>query len=251
MGLPFSIHLRGPAAHSNGTAELVGQVFADLRRIDALFSTYRAESQISRINDGTLEVADADPLVPEILLLGELAQKQTGGLFSVHLPDANGRLRLDPSGIVKGWAAQRAFNRLGSLAGQDICLNAGGDVMVSTGSNGPPWRVGIEDPLQAGILAVLGCRDGAVATSGTRARGAHLIDPRDGSRPTSLSQVTVTGPSLIWADVLATAAFIHGPTAAEWLTGYPGYEGLVVEASGAATSTPGLRLLTRRRSIRS
>jgi thiamine biosynthesis lipoprotein len=243
MGLPFSIHIRGPAAPAASTAELVREVFADLRHADALFSTYRPESQISRINAGTLDLADADPLVHEVHLLAEFAASRTDGLFSILLPDADGAVRLDPSGIVKGWAAQRAFERLETLADQDICLNAGGDVVVSTGSGGPAWRVGIEDPHRTGILAVLACPHGAVATSGTAARGAHLIDPRNGSRPAALRQVTVTGPSLIWADIFATAAFVHGSRALEWLGDQHGYEGLVIDAAGSIASTPGLQLL--------
>ena len=49
----------------------------------------------------------------------------------------------------------------------------------------------------------------AVATSGTAARGAHLYDPRTGAPSSSrLLAVTITGPSLQLADVLATAAFV-------------------------------------------
>jgi thiamine biosynthesis lipoprotein len=243
MGLPISIHIRGPAARADATAQLVNDVFADLRKVDELFSTYRPDSQVSRINAGTLHLDDAHSLVREILELADLADELTEGLFSVHLP-ADDSIRLDPSGLVKGWAAQRAFDRLeAGLANQDICFNAGGDVVVSTSAGGPPWRIGIESPDGTGLLGVLESADGAVATSGVRARGAHLIDPRDGSRPEFLSQVTVTGPSLIWADVLATAAFVRGPDAVSWLTSLPGYEGLVVDAAGTVTRTPGLDLL--------
>ena len=236
MGLPISIHVRGPAAREESTAVLVSEVFEDLRRIDEMFSTYRPDSQISRINAGTLELDDADPLVHEVRDLGDLARERTGGRFNINLPDAEGTTTLDPSGIVKAWAAQRAFGRLEFL-GQDICLNAGGDVITSTTAGGPPWQVGIENPQGNDLIGVLGKASGAVATSGTKARGEHLIDPRDGSHPRSLLQVTVTGPSLIWADILSTAAFVHGPGAIGWLAGIPGYEGLTVSSTGARNTT--------------
>jgi thiamine biosynthesis lipoprotein len=242
MGLPISIHLRGPAARAPGTMALVREVFAGLRRIDALFSTYRADSEVSRINSGVLGLADADPLLHEVHDLAEVARARTDGLFDIHLPNEDGTVRLDPSGIVKGWAAQRAFDQLETLGDHDVCLNAGGDVVVGTAGGGAAWRVGIENPDSAELFGVLVCERGAVATSGTGARGAHLIDPRDGSRPQALRQVTVTGPSLIWADILATAACIQGSTASAWLTGYPGYQGLLIEESGVVTRTPGLHL---------
>jgi FAD:protein FMN transferase len=240
MGLPISIHVRGPTARTPAVDALVEVAFTELRRCDALFSTYKPDSQISRINAGTLDLADADPEIHEILALGEAARELTGGLFDIRLPDADGLLRLDPSGIVKGWAAQRAFTLL-AVDDLDICLNAGGDVLVATGAGGQPWRIGIEDPdAPAALLGVLERGHGGVATSGSRARGAHLIDPRDGSRPLALRQVSVAGPDLVRADVLATAAFVHGSGAVVWLQQFSGYEGLVVGSDGEITATAGL-----------
>lgn len=240
MGLPISIHVRGSAARTPAVADTVEAAFAELRRCDALFSTYKADSEISRINAGTLPLADADPLIHEILALGHEARELTGGLFDIRLPDTGGRLRLDPSGIVKSWAAQRAFTLL-AVDNLDICLNAGGDVVVATGAGGRPWRIGIEDPdAPTTLVGVLERGHGGVATSGSRARGAHLIDPRDGSRPHALRQVSIAGPCLIRADILATAAFVHGPGTTTWLQQFPGYEALVVASDGEITATAGL-----------
>lgn len=243
MGLPVSIHVRGPDARSTATAALVGQAFAELRRADELFSTYRADSEISRMGAGLLRPADADPWVTEVLRLADAAETVTEGLFSVRLPDPDGRPALDPSGIVKGWAAQRAFDLLRSAAGQDVCLNAGGDVVVSTAGGGAPWRVGIERPGGHGLLGVLERGAGAVATSGTGARGHHLVDPRDGSASDALTSMTVVGPSLLWADVLATAAFVRGLDAVHWLQRFPGYSGISLDRSGHVTVSDGLLLL--------
>jgi thiamine biosynthesis lipoprotein len=51
---------------------------------------------------------------------------------------------------------------------------------------------------------------GGVATSGTAARGAHLYDPNAQTLVDRRGSVTVVGPSLMWADVWATALFV-GP----------------------------------------
>lgn len=195
MGLPFSIHVRGAAAHEAYVERAAEAAFTHLRHCDALFSTYDPSSEISRINDGTLALTDADPLIHQVLTLGDAARHRTGGLFDLHLPGLDGRLRLDPSGIVKSWAAQGAFTRM-ALDDLDICLNAGGDVVVSSSTGGPGWRIGIENPDSPNeLIGVLKRSHGGVATSGSQARGAHLIDPRDGSHPSSLRQVSVTGPA--------------------------------------------------------
>ena len=243
MGLPVSVHLRGPRPRGAQAAGVVREVFALMREVDALFSTYRADSEVSRINAGTLALADVHPLVREVNDLAVIARARTGGLFDVHLPVHGGRT-FDPSGLVKGWAIERAASLLAALTEHDFCLNVGGDVTVGCArADAEPWRVGVEDPRQPGaLLGVLERRGGGVATSGTAARGAHLVDPRDGSRPTALMSVTVVGPSVMWADVLATAAFVRGADAADWVRRQLGHEAVVVRADGTVVQTPGLAL---------
>ncbi len=91
--------------------------------------------------------------------------------------------------------------------------------------DGPPWRIGIEDPHDVGrVLAVWPIGTGAVATSGTAHRAAHLPDARTGGTPVGVAQVTVATTSLTCADVDATAAYALGAGAADWLeqrTGAP------------------------------
>ncbi len=80
------------------------------------------------------------------------------------------------------------------------------------------WTVGIEDPRDGGrIQARVPVQDGAVATSGTAARGLHIVDPRSGERAANVRSATVIGPSLLWADVYATAAVALGREAVNWV----------------------------------
>lgn len=60
MGLPVSVHLRGPDVDRPAVRDAVARVFADLRRADAVFSTYRAGSDLSRWERGELPLAGAD-----------------------------------------------------------------------------------------------------------------------------------------------------------------------------------------------
>ena len=57
MGMPVSIHVRGPQARVDpGVADAVRLVVADLHDVDATFSTYTADSPVSRIRRGELDL---------------------------------------------------------------------------------------------------------------------------------------------------------------------------------------------------
>jgi FAD:protein FMN transferase len=216
MGMPISIHVRSADVDSPAVARGVEEAFDLLHEADRLFSTYQNDSQVSRIRRSELDPAQADPLVRQVIMLCQQAGELTEGAFTDQLPDDGGVLRFDPTGLVKGWAADRAASRLAELPGASHCLNAGGDVVVGgtaveAGGAETPWRVGIEDPRDRSRIAeVVELQHGGVATSGTAARGAHLYDPAGGTFVDRSGSVTVVGPSLMWADVWATALFV-GP----------------------------------------
>jgi FAD:protein FMN transferase len=239
MGLPFSIHLRG----TTGVAEdainaAVEEVWESLRRADRIFSTYRPDSDISRIRNRELRIRDADPAVRRVLDFAEIARRLTGGSFDVH-----GGGRLDPSGIVKGWAASRAADALSGL-GVDHYLNAGGDVLLRSLAPDRRWRIGIEHPADPqGLLAVVEMAKGAVATSGGTHRGAHIWDPATGDPAHGIVQATVAGPSLIWADILATAVVAGGLDLLDRAQWPPGHEVLLVTDDGEVLCSPGFREL--------
>jgi thiamine biosynthesis lipoprotein len=229
MGLPVSVHVRGPGAGGRAAAGAVAAVFAELRDVDAAFSTYREDSLVSALNRG--EPVD-DPLVLTVLGLCTEAANRTGGYFDARLPGPSGGTWFDPSGLVKGWSVERAAAHLDGL---EYYLCAGGD-LIARGS----WLVGVEDPVQPDrLLTVLEVTDAAVATSGGTHRGAHVIDPYTGAPARGLRSVTVLGPSLTWADVYATAAVARGPSAVGWLAGIEAYEALLVTDDGTLLATPG------------
>ncbi|WP_319458714.1 FAD:protein FMN transferase [Micromonospora sp. RTP1Z1] len=240
MGLPVSVHLRGPQVRTDAVAERVERVFAELREIDAVFSTYRPESVLGRLGGAMPDPATAAPVVREVVELCELARLRTDGWFDARrLPLPTGGTGFDPSGLVKGWAVERAARWLADLPDHDRCLNAGGDVLLRTAPGRPAWRVGVEDPGHPErLLDVLEREHGAVATSGTARRGAHIVDPRAGRAAEAVRSVTVVGPELLWADVYATAAVARGADALDWLATLDGYAGLLVDAAGRVRATP-------------
>ncbi len=121
--------------------------------------------------------------------------------FNIRRRGPDGGVVLDPSGVVKGWAVDRAARALDELPATDFCLSAGGDLVCRTKMTAAPaWRIGIEDPRDVGrIIAVAPVRNGAVATSGLAHRGAHIVDARTGQTPRELASVTMIGASLAWA----------------------------------------------------
>jgi thiamine biosynthesis lipoprotein len=235
MGMPISLLARGDRAHAPEADRAVRAVFRELVDVDAAFSLYKPDSQLSRLGRGEIGLDDCDQEVRDVAERCARATELTGGLFDATRPDGT----WDPSGLVKGWAAQRASRHLAEVS-VDWCLNAGGDVLVASAS-GQPFTVGIQDPRDVHrVAAAVPCSAGAVATSGTAARGAHLYDPRDGSRASSRwLSITVRGPSLETADVLATAAFVAGGQWQDVVLLVPGYAGLGIDADGALQASPG------------
>ncbi|MGZ3114507.1 FAD:protein FMN transferase [Streptomyces sp. H62] len=240
MGTVFSFDVRGgePAA----VRAAVDAAVAGLHRVDEVFSTYRADSQVSRLARGELTVGACVPEVAEVLELAVEAERMSEGWFSTSY-----RGRLDPTGIVKGWAVERAARRIAAAGATGVNVNGGGDVQVlGAPGAGRPWRVGVADPLRPGGLAAVvsaaAAAELAVATSGTAERGAHIVDPRTGrSAVTDLVSVTVVAPRLTWADCWATAAFARGAREGlRWLESLDGVEALLVTAEDEVRCTGGL-----------
>ncbi|MEV0180957.1 FAD:protein FMN transferase [Streptomyces sp. NPDC050625] len=241
MGTVFSFDVRGGEPHAVQAA--LDEAVAQLHRVDEVFSTYREDSQVSRLARGELTVAACDPEVAEVLELGTEAERLSDGWFSMRY-----RGRFDPTGIVKGWSAERCARLIAETAGvSGVSVNGGGDVQMF-GAPEPqrPWRVGVSDPLRPGGLAAVissaGVSELAVATSGTAERGAHIVDPRTGkSAVTDLVAVTVVGPSLTWVDCWATAAFAMGSREGlAWLESLPDVEALLITAGDEVRCTGGL-----------
>ena len=229
MGLPISLALRGRHTDDERAKQAWAEALEILRTADRVFSTYRADSYISRLDRGELGIADCPPEVAEVLALGAQARVESDGAFDVRRSG-----RLDPSGVVKGWAVERAAHAVAHLPGTDYCLSAGGDMTCHVADPAAPaWRIGIEDPHDPDKLAaVVPIRRGAIATSGLSHRGNHITDARTGRTPDALASVTVVHPSLTQADIDATAAFALGPDALAWLRNRPQRTGLVIFTDG-------------------
>jgi len=230
MGTAISLEIADPVP--DGVAD---EVFDWFREVDARFSTYKDDSEVSRWHrrEVTEPSADLATVLHECARLWQV----TDGFFDAYCTG-----RLDPSGYVKGWSVQVASDRLRAAGAVNHCVNAGGDLRVSGSPEpGRPWRVGLRHPFDAGsVFLVLAGTDLAVATSGLYERGEHVLNPRTGTPATYLASVTVTGPDLGTADAYATAAVAMGADGPRWLAGLAGYESAVVTADGGCLTSAGL-----------
>jgi FAD:protein FMN transferase len=227
MGMPVVVEVRGDGE------DAVDRVFEWLRFVDATFSTYKADSEVSRLERGELALEDAHPDVREVLARCEELREETAGYF-----DARAGGPLDPSGLVKGWSVERAAALLDEAGLREYAINAGGDIRLAG-----RWRVGIQHPLlRDRVAAVIEASGLAVATSGAYARGDHVLDPHTGRAPDGVLSVTIVGPDLATADAYATAAFAMGAEGApHWTARLPrrGYEALTILTDERVLSTDG------------
>ncbi len=232
MGMPILVDVRDPDVDEAA----LDRLFAWLEWVDATFSTYKDDSEISRLARGELALADTHADVRAVLERCEELRGETEGFF-----DARAGGSLDPSGLVKGWSVDRGAAILDDAGIRNYAINAGGDIrLAGRGVPEPNWRVGIEHPLLPDkVAAVVAMGAGAIATSAEYARGQHVLDPHTGRPPAGVLSVTITGPELATADAYATAVFAMGEDGPGWTATLAGYEALTILADGRVLSTPG------------
>jgi thiamine biosynthesis lipoprotein len=232
MGMPITVEVTDPDA----TQQALDDIFAYFGCVDDTFSTYKASSEISRLNRGELPEDQCSQDVRTILALAEQTRRETDGYFDIRRDGA-----LDPSGIVKGWAVQNAANLLAERGFRDFYVDAGGDVQVSGSKHGSPWRVGIRNPFdRREIVKVLALTDCGVATSGTAVRGQHIYNPHSPDAPIrDVVSLTVVGPNVYEADRFATAAFAMGRAGIQFIGKLMSLEGYLIDAQRRATYTTG------------
>jgi thiamine biosynthesis lipoprotein len=185
--------------------------------VDEVFSTYKDHSFVSRLRRGEIEIAKCPEDLQEVWQLCVLARDITYGAFDPWAV-AGG---FDPSGYVKGWAADRVAQILLGAGCKNVQVNAAGDLTLRGGLNekgvAGPWKIGVVNPdNRQEVLRIFEITDGAIATSGTYERGAHIFDPNTGTIAIGAKSATVLGPDGGLTDALATALMVAGEDGAGW-----------------------------------
>jgi FAD:protein FMN transferase len=131
-------------------------------------------------------------------------------------------MEIDPGGIGKGYAVDRAVRALRQSGIYSALVNAGGSSLYAIGS--PPgrsyWRIGVKDPSAPDRpVAFVALRDNSLSTSGSLERHVrvggqtfgHIFDPRSGAPVEGVLEVSVVAPTATESDALTKAAFVLSP----------------------------------------
>ena len=212
--------------------------------VDAsMLALITAANRLSQLSNGLF-----NPVIGQLVALwgfhdnplpiGTLADKQGISAQLEQLPSAddisiegnrissrNPAARYDLGAFAKGYAIDRAIERLRDMGIENAIINAGGDLRAIGRHDDRPWQIGIRHPRQPVILASVEIEgDASVFTSGDYERFFevdgrryhHIIDPRTGYPAKGTSSVTVIHSDAATADAAATALFVAGPD--EWQT---------------------------------
>ena len=207
------------------------------KQVDADFSTYIDTSWVTRLRTNQVEIFSCPPSVQEVWELCLKAKCLTDGAFDPWAVEGG----FDPSGLVKGWAADKCADLLVTLGIEHVQVNAAGDLSLRGGffdGGVKPWRIGVVNPdNRAEVVETFEISDGAIATSGTYERGAHINDPYTGMIAIGAKSATVVGPLGWLCDGLATALMVAGEDGAKYFAQpeLEGYQVFVIDRNENTT----------------
>jgi len=188
-------------------------------KVDELLSPWKSESEVSRLRSGEIAIEDCSAQVQEVWHGCLEARELTTGAFDPWSVQGG----FDPSGFVKGWAADKACDLFLEQGIESCLVNAGGDIAVRGGRYDEgvltPWKIEIRNPANpAEVVHAISISDGAIATSGTYEKGSHIHDPWIGLIAIGGTSATVWGPNGGVAEAMATALIVSGKDGARWFS---------------------------------
>lgn len=233
MGMPVTVEI----ADFLKDNKIFDQVFAYFTYVDQKFSTYKKNSETTLINEGKIKQNKYSKDMKTVLRLAEATKRETNGFFDVN---CNGKI--DPLGLVKGWAILNASEILKKEGLKNFFVEAGGDIQFSgVNEKGKIWQIGIRNPFNIKeIVKVVNLKNKGIATSGTYIRGKHIYNPKRKFSPADeIISLTVIGPNVYEADRFATAAFAIGKEGINFIEKLSGFEGYSIDKMKVATMTSG------------
>ncbi len=232
MAMPVTIDIN----ETNIDKSVFDKVFEYLRYIDNKFSTYKNNSEIEKINRKEIHYYEYSKDMKTILKLSEKTKKETNGYFDIKHND-----KLDPSGIVKGFAIHKACQILKKSGYKNYYIEIAGDIEISgLNQDRKKWRVGIENPFSRGeIIKVLELTNKGIATSGKYIRGEHIWNNTKDQTKNEAISITVISNNVYNADRFATAAFAMGEKGILFIEKLKNTEGYMVMNNKKAIFTSG------------
>ena len=233
MGMPIIVEI----LDENTSEGAFSKVFDYLGYINDIFSVFKKDSEISKINRGEIEKDNWSKDMKDIFELAEKTKKESEGYFDI----VNNTGKYNPSGIVKGWAIYKAAEILWQMNFENFYINAGGDIQFSGKNNeGKQWSSGIKNPFnQKEIVKVVYLKNRqGIATSGNYIRGDHIYNPKDRDKEIKdIVSFTVIGPDVCEADRFATAVFAMEKEGINFLEKLKNFAGYMIDKNGIAYMT--------------
>ncbi|MFA6004943.1 MAG: FAD:protein FMN transferase [Patescibacteria group bacterium] len=219
------------------TQKTFDKIFDYFSYVHHTFDPDEKDSELSQINRGELEEEVYSDDMRTVLALCEDTKDETGGYFNIQ----NGK-KLDPSGMVKGWAIHNASILLTEDGFENFYIEAGSDIEAhGKNDKGKPWHVGIRHPFKhEQVVKVITLRDCALATSRTNIRDQQIYNPlQPKTKITDIVSLSVIGPNAYEADRFSTAAVAMGYKGIAFIEKLPGFEGYLIDKNGMAIFTKG------------
>ena len=228
----------------------IGQMLIEIERLERVFSLYRTDSEIARLNRNGVLASPSRDLLDVLDQSRRIADASRGAfdptiqpLWRFHASGAAGRLdrvralvdhtaltagpsriafarrgmALSLNGIAQGYITDRITEILGNEGFERAVIELGETRALGASAGGQPFQVGLIDPGDpSGIARTVGLSDAALSVSGgygLRFDGSgrhHIFDPATGRSANSLSQVAVIAPKAVGADALSTAIYVGG-----------------------------------------
>lgn len=225
MGMPITIDVTDKKVRNKD----LDKVFEYFEYVDETYSPFKETSEVGKLNRGEKVSAE----MKRILRLCEELKEKTKGYFDIKRADG----RIDPSGLVKGWAIKNAADILRKKGFKRFYVDAGGDAEI-VGKN---WKWGIRNPFNTKeLVKILVLSNCGIATSGTYERGQHIYSPITKSLEIKdIVSLTVIGPNVYEADKFSTPAFAMGSAGIYFIESLSGFEGYMINSEGIATQTIG------------
>src|SRR6516162_8696328 len=207
--LGTSMDLAVWSPHSGVAEGACRTVLHEIDRLASILNTRDPSSEISLLEQSRSRTNPSREL-QEVLDAYDYWERRTGGVLSIRPGGANTPRNVDALG--KAYIIDKAV-----MAGRKACpsidgllLDIGGDISAW----GRPCNISVADPRRpfdnAAPMTTIGLHNAAVATSGTYARGHHLIDARNGKPPVNAATATVVANDAVTANALATMLSVAG-----------------------------------------
>ncbi len=232
-------------AHGPGAAAGLEAAFSEIERVESILSTFRDQSELSRLNrEGSRAAMRVSPTLWDALSHAVRSARASSGAFDptfdsppgsrgverIHMRPRTRSVLLDPGTIVrldafgKGYALDRAAALLRANGVGSALLNFGGQVLALGAPPGrSAWPVDLAppdcppraDPRPAPARCAMPAltlflKDASLSTSGSSEQGDHILNPSTGEKIRRASNLAVVSPSAADADAWSTALFVLG-----------------------------------------